>query len=225
MAEPAETPVSRYLSILPQTSEEKVLRLLIEVGRELVGAQEASLLVFDESARELIFAMTAGDPASETTLMGQRVPLGTGLTGLAALTHEVQSGAPTFSGVQQPERWSASSKQPSAVLAAPMLVNDVLAGVLTAVSFEEGKRFSSRDVRLYESFAAIAGLVVQQRRKLAMLEEDAGRAAQGTLSESHQAEQAVLASLRRILSRSPEAVSHVASLLAAVEQLIAFPSQ
>jgi GAF domain-containing protein len=224
MPEPGETPVSRYLSILPQTPEEKVLRLLLEVGRQIVGAQEASLLVFDEVSRELIFAMTAGDPASETALMGQRVPLGTGLTGLAALTHEVQSGAPTFSGVQQPEHWSASSEQPSAVLAAPMLVNDVLAGVLTAVSFEKTKRFSSSDVRLYGSFAAIAGLVVQQRRKLALLEEDAGAPVQVTSSQSQQAEQAVVASLRRILSRSPEAVSHVANLLASVEQLIGFPS-
>jgi GAF domain-containing protein len=224
MPEPSETPVSRYLSILPQTPEEKVLRLLIEVGREIVGAEEASLLVFDEPARELIFAMTGGDAASETTLMGQRVPIGTGLTGLAALTHEVQSGVPTFSGVQQPERWSSSSKQPTAVLAAPMLVHDVLAGVLTAVSFAEGKRFSSSDIRLYGSFAAIAGLVVQQRRKLAMLEEGAGAPAPETSSESHQAEQAVLASLRRILTRSPEAVSHVASLLASVEQLISFDS-
>jgi sigma-B regulation protein RsbU (phosphoserine phosphatase) len=220
MPESAETPISRYLSILPQTPEEKILHLLIEVGREIVGADEGSLLVFDESTQELVFAMTVGRN-SETTLLGQRVPLGSGLTGLAALTHEVQTGAPTFNDIRQPENVTSTPEQPSAVLAAPMLVNDVLVGVLTAISFEKTKRFSGRDAQLYVSFAAIGGLVVQQRRKLAMFEESSsGLPLQETLSESHQAEQAILATLRRILSRSPESVMQVASLLTAIDRLI-----
>jgi GAF domain-containing protein len=218
MPESAETPISRYLSILPQTPEEKILRLLIEVGREIVGADEGSLLVFDESRQELVFAMTVGRD-SETTLLGQRVPLGSGLTGLAALTHEVQTGAPTFNDIRQPENAASAPDQPSAVLAAPMLVNDVLIGVLTAISFEKTKRFSSRDAQLYVSFAAIGGLVVQQRRRLTMLEESSALPLRETLSESNQAEQAIMATLRRILSRSPESVMQVASLLTAIERL------
>ena len=207
MSESSETPIARYLSILPQTPEEKILRLLIEVGREIVGADEGSLLVFDESKQELVFAMTVGRN-SETTLLGQRVPLGAGLTGLAALTHEVQTGAPTFNDIQQPERVNLAPEQPAAVLAAPMLVNDVLVGVLTAISFEKTKRFSGRDAQLYVSFAAIGGLVVQQRRQFAIFEASStGLPLQETLSESHQAEQTVVASLRRILSRSPESVT------------------
>src|SRR5262245_9795473 len=226
MPEPAETPIARYLSILPQTPEEKILRLLIQVGGEIVSAQEGSLLVFDESTQELVFAMTAGDNNSESTLLGQRVPLGAGLTGLAALTHEVQSGAPTFYDVRQPERLTARPEQPSAVLAAPMLVNDVLVGVLTAISFEEGKRFSGRDAQLYASFAAIGGLVVQQRRKLAMLEASSGESPiQGSFSESHQAEQTIVTTLRRILRRSPESVIQVANLLTAIERLTGFRSE
>jgi GAF domain-containing protein len=216
----AETPISRYLSILPQTPEEKVLRLLIEVGREIVGAQEGSLPVFDESRQDLVFAMTAGNADSEISLAGQRVPLGSGVTGLAALTHEVQAGAPTFDDIQQSERLNRGGPvQPSVVLAAPMLVNDVLVGVLTAISFEPGKHFSSRDLRFYASFAAIAGLVVQQRRTLALREIDSGLSLNAS-SESHKAEQTILATLHRLLDRGPESVVLIANILTSIERLI-----
>ena len=66
------------------------------------------LLVLDrnqEPPRELVFAMTVGSGGSEDTLAGQRVPVGEGLTGLAALTHEVQIGVPTIQGaVRMPKR-------------------------------------------------------------------------------------------------------------------------
>ena len=60
-----------------------------------MGAQ-GSLLVLDEKKKELVFAMTIGSRSSEMTLIGQRVPLGKGITGLAAQMREVQIGAPTF---------------------------------------------------------------------------------------------------------------------------------
>ncbi len=49
------------------------------------------------------------------------------------------------------------------MLAAPMLVDDEVVGVITAVSFQEGKTFSSGDVRLYCKFANLCGNVIRQR--------------------------------------------------------------
>ena len=88
--------LNAYLGVASESSEEKVLRLLIELGAQFVEAQEGSLLVLDDESAELVFAMTIGSAASEKSLIDQRVPLGEGLVGLAAQTHEVQIGAPRF---------------------------------------------------------------------------------------------------------------------------------
>src|SRR5262245_49777090 len=134
-----ESPLSRYLAILPQTSEEKILRLLIQLGVNITNADEGSLLVLDEAAKELVFAATLGSKESEYVLTRQRVAIGKGITRLAALTREVQIGAPTFKDIRQRE--SVGDGGPSAVLAAPMLVDDSVIGVLTAISFKPDFRF------------------------------------------------------------------------------------
>ena len=65
------TALSTYLSIAPQSPEEAVLRLLIELGIQVVGAEEGSLLVLDELAGDLVFAMTVGSKTSERALAGR----------------------------------------------------------------------------------------------------------------------------------------------------------
>jgi GAF domain-containing protein len=208
-----------YLGILPETPEAEVLRLLIQTGAQIVGAEEGSLLVLDEDTNDLRFAMTVGSEESEQKLLGQRVPLGKGITGLAASTHEVQIGAPTFMNVQQTEQRGGG---PEAVLAAPMLIGDTLIGVITAVSFKKGKRFTSNDALLYGRFASIAGVVVDQRRRLA-----AGTKAacdeSGTpkvFGEAGRREQQILASIARIIKGRPHALEHLAQVLTAVEAML-----
>src|SRR5581483_7371202 len=100
--------------------EELVLRLLIELGMQVVDAHEGSLLVHDREKGDLVFAMTVGGGGG---LVGQRLPMNKGLTGLAAATREVQIGAPTFhlAGEGKVESKATGSKTPQAVIAAPML--------------------------------------------------------------------------------------------------------
>jgi len=212
------TPLSTYLAIAPQSPEEAVLRLLIELGIQVVGADEGSLLVLDETAGDLVFAMTVGSRGSEDALKGQRVPLGQGLTGLAAATHEVQLGSPTYSQVQQ-AREAGQAEGPQTVIAAPMLVADNVVGVITAVSFVQGKRFGSKEADLYARVAAVAGVVVQQRHRISALQGEP-RAAEGASREAPSgAEAAVMGSVSRIAQARPEALLHVASLLETIEAL------
>ena len=217
---PAPAPdhlLSRFLGVLPSTPEEKILRMLIELGCEVVGGQEGSLLVYDKDADVLRFAMTVGDPDSEKKLRGQAVPLGAGLTGLAAATLEVQTGAPTFKDIDQKER-AGDASTPEAVIAAPMASGDELVGVVTAVSFENGKRFSSRDARLYAGFAAIAAIVVDLRRRLSAYESGEAAAPEEE-SERARLERRVLASMQRLVSGDASRLRAVADLLTAVENV------
>jgi GAF domain-containing protein len=209
------TPLSTYLAIAPQSPEEAVLRLLIELGIQVVGADEGSLLVLDEAAGALVFAMTVGGRGSEDALKGQRVPLGQGLTGLAAATHEVQLGSPTYSQVQQ-AREGGQTEGPQAVIAAPMLVADNVVGVITAVSFAQGKRFGSKEADLYARVAAVAGVVVQQRHRINTLQ---GETKPSTGEAPTGAEAAIMGSVSRIAHNHPEALKHVVALLESVEAL------
>lgn len=209
------TPLTTYLAIAPQSPEEAVLRLLIELGIQVVGADEGSLLVLDEAAGDLVFAMTVGSRGSEDALKGQRVPLGQGLTGLAAATHEVQLGSPTFSQVQQ-AREGGQAEGPQAVIAAPMLVADNVVGVITAVSFAQGKRFGSKEADLYARVAAVAGVVVQQRHRINTLQ---GETKPATGEAPTGAEAAIMSSVSRIAQSRPEALTHVVALLDSVEAL------
>lgn len=196
------------LAIEPASAEERVLRVLIELGAQVVDASEGSLLVYDQAKNDLVFAMTVGGP---NILIGQRLALGQGLTGLAAATGEVQIGAPNFQGVQQ------VSKGPEAVIAAPMLVGDELIGVITAVSFVSGKRFTGRDGDLYGRLAAIAGVVVDQRRRL---DAAAGKVKQQV---ENSVEHGVAASIARIAKQRPDALTRLATIVSEIESLVSPP--
>jgi len=212
------TALSTYLSIAPQSPEEAVLRLLIELGIQVVGAEEGSLLVLDEQAGDLVFAMTVGSKTSEQALAGQRVPLGQGITGLAAATREVQLGAPTFSQVQQALERGAS-EGPQWVIAAPMVVGESVVGVITAVTFAQGKRFGSREAELYGKLAAVAGVVVQQRHRLNALQRGGEETTLQDASALPPLEASIVSSVMRIAEARPDALVLVAHLMETVEGL------
>jgi GAF domain-containing protein len=163
--------LSHYLGIAPSTREEGVLRLLLETAIRTVDAAEGSVLAYDPDANDLRFVMVVNGPGS---LVGQRVPIGAGLTGLAALTHEVQIGAPTFKTVDDANKATGVEGEPSAVIAAPMVSGDTLIGVLTAVRFKSGHRFTTDDGRAYGNFATIAALMLDQHNRLRSMTGDRG---------------------------------------------------
>lgn len=201
-----------HLAIAAQSPEASILRLLVELGIQVVDGDEGSLLVLDAREHELVFSMvvTQDERSERSPLLGRRVPVGKGLTGLAAVTREVQIGAPTYVVGQEDKGGSG----PQAVLAAPMLVRDECVGVLTAVSFRPGKRFHSRDAAIYGRLAAVAGVIVQQRRALSTAER--------TLSEREANsgfEQRVSRSLARIARVAPAAMGAVADAIEAIERV------
>jgi GAF domain-containing protein len=202
--------LERHLGIRADAKAEESLRLLIWTGLQLTKAGEGSLLVLDRDASVLRFAITMGADKSgdsEKTLIGQAVPLGAGISGLAAATGEVQIGAPTFRDVKQSQKIEG---EPEAVIAAPVMAGGDLAGVLTCVSFAPGKRFSIEDGRLYGGFAAVAGTIIEQRRRLTQLEAAASPAGADP----------VRAEINAIAGRLPQgALPDVLALLKQIERL------
>jgi GAF domain-containing protein len=214
--------LAAYLAIHPTRPEELALRLLVDLGRQIVGADESSLLILDEQTGELVFVMTTGNDASEGSLRGQRVPAGKGLTSLAVLTRDVQIGAPTYTDLAQTDRMKQEGK-PKAVLAAPILVGETVIGTITSVSFQADKRFTAADGDLSARLATAAGVILHQRRHIDAIEKATSPVEQGLRGVSD-AEGRVISAFGRIAQRSPESMDQVARLLEAIEALIPPPA-
>ena len=137
--------------------------LLIQTGLRLLQADEGSLLVYRKEHGDLQFVSTIGESAS-VSLEGQTVPIGRGITGMAAMTCEIQtatraSGSDFFN--------VADDGSPNSVIAAPSLIDDELIGVITAVSFKRDKRFSTEDCRNFSLLASLGGIIITQEQQLA----------------------------------------------------------
>jgi GAF domain-containing protein len=208
-------PTHSNLGARPRLPDAGALRLLLETGIHLVEADEGSLLVYEPAKRVLRFAMTAGDRAAERGLIGQTVPVGKGLTGLAAVTGEVQVGAPTYHDIEQKQRRGGKS-EPEAEIAAPIVAGETLLGVMTAVSFRAGRRFSQKDGRIMSRFGAIAGLVLEQHRRLVAAEGAGERGDAGT----GRSERAIVAAVAKVRRERPEALPGLARAIGAITAMI-----
>ncbi|MCE7874033.1 GAF domain-containing protein [bacterium CPR1] len=211
--------LSRHLAIPGAGMEERALRLILELGTELVGAEEGSLFVVDDQAQELVLTMTVGSATSEEALRGQRMPIGKGLTGLAVLTREVQMGSTTYSDIKQSKERDPDQTglDPTAVVAAPLMAGENVVGAITGVSFLPDKRFTARDAERYARFASVAGVVIDQRRRLQLVSGNQGE-------EQELVEQRIINRLTRIIDRNPHSLEAIANLLEAVDAMMAVES-
>ena len=107
---------------------------------------------------------------------------------------------------------------PRAVIAAPMLVDDVVIGTISTVSFRDDKRFTAADGDLTARLAAAAGVILDQRRHIDAIERAAtdARARRGVTS----AEDRVISAVGRLTKGSPESMDRVARLLEAIEAVM-----
>lgn len=214
--------LAKYLGLHDTAHVEDVLRLLIALGAQVVGADEGSLLLAVDAEAgadgdDLLFVMTLGNDTSEKRLIGLRVPMGQGITGMAAITREVQIGGPLYRLKSDIDNGSPPEGDTRTVMAAPMLVDDELVGVITAVTFDPDKTFTAQDARLYGRLAAVAGVVVGQQRRLQELLTD-GKAKRLEIREN-----AILDDILRMGAGDPARLADLKTLLAIVARLANLP--
>jgi len=153
---------ARLIGLESGNTHADALRLVLEIAIQAVKAQEGSILILEAQSQELVFLMTGGDLLSEFTLRGQRLKVGQGLTGQAAMTGEVQVGAPTLRTISQPDHHDF--KAPSQIIAAPMFAGSLIVGAITAASYEAQRRFSIDDKVIFKRLAGVAGIIVSDRK-------------------------------------------------------------
>lgn len=149
-----------------------LLQAIVEVARAIFGARAASVMLLDEATAELVFEAVTGE--GEDTLVGRRIPSGTGIAGWVA-----QSGQPlVVEDVARDPRFAVQEARrtgyvPKGLMAAPLLLQERVLGVLNVLDRPERRRFSVAEMDLLGLFANQAAvaldLLFQARRIEALL--------------------------------------------------------
>lgn len=136
-----------------------LLQSIVEVARAIFGARAASIMLLDEESGELVFEAVTGE--GEDTLVGRRIPSGTGLAGWVA-----ESGQPVvIEDVGADPRFAADQAQrtgyvPKGLMAAPLLRDERVLGVLNVLDRPERRRFSVAEMELLSLFAEQAAVAL-----------------------------------------------------------------
>jgi GAF domain-containing protein len=136
-----------------------LLQSIVEVARAIFGARAASIMLLDGETGELVFEAVTGE--GEETLVGRRIPAGTGLAGWVA-----ESGQPVvIEDVAADPRFAADQAErtgyvPKGLMAAPLLLDDRVLGVLNVLDRPERRRFSVAEMELLGLFANQAAVAL-----------------------------------------------------------------
>jgi GAF domain-containing protein len=154
-----------------------LLQSIVEVGRAIFGARAASIMLLDDETGELVFEAVTGE--GEDTLVGRRIPPGTGLAGWV-----IESGQPVvIEDVGADPRFAADQAErtgyvPKGLMAAPLLLEDHVLGVLNVLDRPERRRFSVAEMELLGLFANQAAvaldLLLHNRKVEAVLSRAGG---------------------------------------------------
>jgi GAF domain-containing protein len=154
-----------------------LLSAIVEVARSIFGAKASSILLLDEGTDELVFEAVVGE--GEETLLGQRFPAGRGIAGWVLATRTPL----VIEDVQTDPRFASDVAEdtgyvPSGLMAAPLLYDEQVLGVLEVLDRPEQSLFSLQEMELLGLFANQAAIAVDLLRKSRaaerVLESDAG---------------------------------------------------
>ena len=140
----------------------------------VINAEAGSLLVTDDETQELVFMIAHGDVPREL-LLGRRVPAGKGIAGWVVTQRKIAvvnntAGDPRF----YDEIDSGSGFRTLNLMAAPIIGNDQVLGVLEVLNKRGGALFSETDQTLMNLLCHFAGEVLTAM----MLRQDAQSIAQ-----------------------------------------------
>lgn len=156
-------------AILP-TSNDELLRSIVLAATRIFGAGAAAIMLVDEIENCLVFRVEVGN--KQDSLVGTRIPLDKGIAGYVAMTGQ----AIAVSNVQQDARFNKDFAQstgymPESILAAPLLLDDRVIGVLEVLDKIKGPSFGMQDMELMGLFAHQATLAIRQSQQLETIGE------------------------------------------------------
>jgi GAF domain-containing protein len=172
----------------------RLLQSLVDLARTLYRAKAASVFLADVETSELVFAAVSGE--GERSLVGSRLPAGTGIAGWVLTTGQ----AIAVDDVAGDARFARESAEatgyvPAALAAAPLLLDDAPVGVLSVLDPGLGRALRQGDLTLLSLLADHAAVALDVVRH--------ARAAKNAL-ESGDGPAAAVARLARAVAAQPD---------------------
>ncbi|OQX83447.1 hypothetical protein B6D60_10510, partial [candidate division KSB1 bacterium 4484_87] len=127
--------------ITSSLERENVIKSVIELARDMLQSQAASLFLIDESSKELIFDFSTDLDSYRTREI--RIPLGKGIAGYVAMTGK----SVNIENVNQDSRWYAEVDQKSgfktrSLLCVPLKFQDKIIGTVQVLNKLKNSKFS-----------------------------------------------------------------------------------
>lgn len=149
---------------------ERLIHLITSSAVNILGAEAGSLLLTTEeepippsTQKDLIFRVVVGGSGED--LLGKRVAAGHGLVGEVA-----SKGEPVIvNNTREDDRWEGEVSQEggfetNAVLAVPLMANNVVIGVLEVLNKKDGSLYVEEDADVLETFAGQAAIALENAR-------------------------------------------------------------
>jgi len=150
---------------------EPLLKNILENAVSILNCEAGSLFLVDDQNDELIFTVTVGPVA--TNLLGQRLPPGSGIVGLAVQTrrpvidNDAQSSGSRFVKTDQQTGFQTRS-----LLAVPLQVKDRVIGVIEVINRRDGLPFGDDDQNLLTAFAGQAAVAIDNARLYTLTDQE-----------------------------------------------------
>jgi GAF domain-containing protein len=177
MTEPSELRAAVASGVVGSAeSFQALLNAIVRVARAIFGARASSVLLLDEASEELVFEAVVGE--GEESLLGMRFPADRGIAGWVLATRTPL----VIEDVRKDPRFAADVAEgtgyvPSGLMAAPLLHDEEILGVLEVLDRPERAHFSLQEMDLLGLFANQAAIAVDlllRARKAEQLLDEKG---------------------------------------------------
>jgi PAS domain S-box-containing protein len=141
---------------------ETVLRLVLAEVRDLLGMEGATVLLYEPTSNELVFA--ASDGAGSEKLLGVRMPATAGIAGWimregqSALVGNAQRDARFYPGID-----ALTGLTTRSLLAVPLTFNGAVTGVLETIN-KVGGELTEHDLEMLTAIASSAAIAIENAR-------------------------------------------------------------
>lgn len=142
---------------------DELLSLIMEKAKEILGAEASSIFQIDRETNELFFRVATGKKGREAKSI--RVPMGKGVVGWAAenmqtvYVPDVESDRRFYKDVDKKTQFSTKS-----IIAVPLITKHGVIGVAEVLNKKDGTRFTTDDIRIFESLARQSAVAIENAR-------------------------------------------------------------
>lgn len=147
----------------------QLLESIMESAKAVFRTEGSSLMLVDPKKEYLYFQVVTGEKKEEIQKI--KVPMGQGIAGTVAVTrkpmiiNDAINDPRVFRGVDE-----ASNFVTRNILAAPLIVEDEVIGIIEAINTIDRNHFTQAELDLFLSFSSACALAIQKTKLLGNLE-------------------------------------------------------